>query len=172
MYRTVFQNSGMNTGLRQLATEYVRGVRMLTTTDVLSVADILEGEGETTIQEWVRLVEKESDIVRIKLNFQDRTGHLPVLLQEVIARLRLDKGTSAPASAAAKHHGELRYKQGYSVGMLIDESRALQVSIFSTLHKNTANVDFARLLPDVVIVADEVDAQLKVQVNAFSAKSN
>jgi hypothetical protein len=69
---------------------------MPTNTDVLSVADILERERDTTIQEWLRLVEKESDIAHIQMNFQDRTGHLPALLHAVINRLRLDKGASPP----------------------------------------------------------------------------
>jgi hypothetical protein len=51
--------------------------------------------------------------------------------------------------------------------MVVDESRILQVCIFSTLYRNTKRVDFDKLLPDVVIIADEVDAQLKQQVLCF-----
>jgi hypothetical protein len=57
------------------------------------VADILERELDTTIQNWMGLVEKELDLSRIPLKFEERTGHLPKLLHDVIARLRLDKGT-------------------------------------------------------------------------------
>ncbi len=132
-----------------------------------SVADILERELETTIQEWMQLVEKEPDLARIRLNFQERAGHLPKLLHDVIARLRLDKGSKAPVSVAASHHGELRREQGYTAAMVVDESRILQVSIFSTLHKNEHRVKFSTLLPDVVTIADEVDAQLKQQILCF-----
>ena len=51
--------------------------------------------------------------------------------------------------------------------MLIDESRILQVTIFGTLHKNVNALDFALLLPDVMIIADEVDAQLTQTVISF-----
>ena len=132
-----------------------------------SVADILEAELDTTIQEWLLLVEQEPDLVRIPLNFEERTGHLPRLLHDVIARLRLDKGSKAPLSIAASHHGALRRKQGYSAAMVVDESRILQVCIFSTLHRNEHRVIFSKLLPDVVIIADEVDAQLKQQILCF-----
>ncbi|HXJ06784.1 MAG TPA: hypothetical protein VNH65_16900 [Candidatus Acidoferrum sp.] len=132
-----------------------------------SVADILEQQLDPTIQEWMGLVEKEPELARIRLNFQERTGHLPKLLHDVIARLRLDKGTKAPVSVAASHHGELRRKQGYTAAMVVDESRILQVSIFSTLHKNEHRVIFSKLLPDVVTIADEVDAQLKQQILCF-----
>jgi hypothetical protein len=132
-----------------------------------SVANILEQELDPTIHEWIRLVEKEPDLIRIRLNFEERTGHLPKLLHDVIARLRLDKGSKAPISAAASRHGELRRKQGYTAAMVVDESRILQVCIFSTLHRNEVRVKFSTLLADVVTIADEVDAQLKQQVLCF-----
>src|SRR5579859_5260127 len=131
------------------------------------VADILERELDPMIRDWMALVEKEPDLARIPLNFEERTGHLPKLLHDVIARLRLDKGTKAPISVVASHHGELRKEQGYTAAMVVDESRILQVSIFSTLHKNEHRVIFSKLLPDVVTIADEVDAQLKQQILCF-----
>ncbi|MHB8501813.1 MAG: hypothetical protein ACYDCG_12665 [Candidatus Acidiferrales bacterium] len=136
-------------------------------TETECVADILERELDDVIHEWMGLVEKEPDLSRIRLNFEERTGHLPRLLHDVIARLRLDKGTKAPVSVAASHHGELRRKQGYTAAMVVDESRILQVCIFSTLHRNEHRVKFSKLLPDVVIIADEVDAQLKQQILCF-----
>ena len=36
---------------------------------------------------------------------------------------------------AAEQHGRLRYRQGYSAAMMVEESRMLQVSIFETLQK-------------------------------------
>src|ERR1700738_3049733 len=131
---------------------------------VESVADILERELHTVIEEWLLRVEKDSELMRIPMNRKDRTGHLPDLLHDVIARLRLDAGTKAPISKAAAHHGDLRRKQGYTVAMAVQESRLLQVTIFATLHKNTNNLEFSKLLPDVVTIADEVDAQLKEQM--------
>jgi len=132
------------------------------------VADILEQELDTTIRDWIGLVEKEPDLIRIPLSFEDRTGHLPKLLHDVIARLRLDKGSRAPISVAANHHGKLRLEQGYTAAMVVDESRILQVCIFSTLHRNEHRVKFSKLLPDVVTIADEVDAQLKQQILCFT----
>jgi len=134
-----------------------------------TVADILERELQTIIEEWLMRVEKESNLMRIKMNRENRTGHLPHLLHDVIARLRLDAGTKAPISKVAADHGDLRYRQGYTVAMTVDESRLLQVSIFTVLHKNVKQLELSTLLPDVVTIADEVDAQLKEQVLRFIA---
>jgi hypothetical protein len=51
--------------------------------------------------------------------------------------------------------------------MTVQESRLLEVTIFSTLHRNVRCLDFTTLLPDVAIIADEVDARLKQQMLCF-----
>jgi hypothetical protein len=136
---------------------------------VESVADILERELHTLIGEWFIRVEKEPELTRIPLNYEERTGHLPRLMHDVNERLRRDEDTKAVISEAAADHGDLRHKQGYPVEMLIEESRLLQVSIFTTLHNNVKNLEFSTLLPNVVTIADEVDAQLREQMKHFKA---
>src|ERR1700680_3251457 len=132
-----------------------------------SVADIIERELQSVIVDWLARVEQEPDLKCVPLNFEERTGHLPHLLHDVIARLRLDAGATAPISKAAAEHGDLRRKQGYTVAMAVEESRLLQVTIFSTLYKNMNALELSKLLPDVVTIADEVDAQLKEQMLRF-----
>jgi len=136
---------------------------------VQSVADILERELQHLIKDWLARVDEQADLTCIQLNYEERTGHLPYLLNDVIARLRLDLGSKAPISKAAATHGDLRRKQGYTVAMVVEESRLLQVTIFSTLHNNVKHLEFGLLLPDVVTIADEVDAQLKEQMLRFMA---
>ena len=126
-----------------------------------SVASILEHDLNITIQDWMALVEQNKELTWITLSFEDRTGHLPNLLGDLIFRLRMPQGRAASDSAAAREHGELRCKQGYSAAMLVEESRILQVSIFNTLQKNLFRVDFSKVLHDVITIADEVDSQLK-----------
>src|SRR6202043_1813364 len=137
------------------------------TVPIESVADILERELDPVIHDWMRLVEKQDDLMSIALSYEVRTGHLGALLREVIVRLRLDAGTKAPISLAANHHGDLRRIQGYTVAMVVEESRLLQVCLFTTLHKNNNLIEYSKLLLDVVTIADEVDAQLKQQMHRY-----
>jgi hypothetical protein len=134
-----------------------------------NVADILERELHAVIKDRLSRVERESDLTNVPLSFEARTGHLPQLLEDVVMRLRLDVGTKAPISVAASTQGDLRRRQGYSVAMAVEELRLLQVSIFSMLHKNVERLAFDTLLPDIVTIADEVDAQLKQQMLRFMA---
>ena len=53
------------------------------TLEIESVADILERQLDSVIQDWLSRVEKESELTCIPLSFEDRTGHLPLLLRAV-----------------------------------------------------------------------------------------
>jgi hypothetical protein len=133
------------------------------------VAQILEREQGSLIHDWFTLVEKQEDLTAIPLTYEERSGHLPQLLADVIARL--DFPVEASISPAAGRHGDLRRKQGYSAAMLVEESRILEVCLFTTLHKNNTRLDYDHLLPDVVIIADEVEAQLKHQMLRYISKN-
>ena len=133
-----------------------------------SVASILEHNLDATIQYWMTLVEQDEELTCIPLNFEDRTGHLPNVLAELIYRLRLPPIAKADASIAAREHGDLRRKQGYSAAMVVEESRILQVSIFNTLQTNLPKVDFSKVLLDVITIADEVDSQLKQAMFSYA----
>ena len=136
-----------------------------------SVSAILKRCSTSLVADWLTRTKQCGDLNHLHLSDEERTGHLPKLVEDLIVRLDKPakplKDNHAIASPAAIAHGELRHKQGYSSAMLIDESRLLQVTIFGTLHKNVNALDFALLLPDVMIIADEVDAQLTQTVVSF-----
>ena len=133
----------------------------------LSVADILERELQPTIQEWLRRVNLVPELTDIALSDADRTCHLPKLYHDLISRLRLVKDAHPPISAAAAAHGQTRRAQGYSASMLIEESRVFQVATFSTLHLHQSELDQNQVLLDVMVIADEVDAQLMETVRSL-----
>ena len=136
-------------------------------TDKERVAAILERDLDATIQNWMSRVEHTEELTILSLTYQQRTGHLPLLLGDLVRRLRLAPDAQGPTSRAARDHGILRRKQGYTVPMLVEESRILQVTIFNTLQNNLGSVDFGTVLLDVMTIADEVDSQLKQAVLGF-----
>jgi DNA-binding response OmpR family regulator len=131
------------------------------------VAEILERDAEPTIRDWMSKVERNEELTGVSLSYQERTGHLPLLLGDLVRRLRLAPNAKLPNSTAAREHGILRRKQGYTVAMAVEESRILQVSIFGTLQNNLRSVDFNSVLLDVMTIADEVDSQLKQSMLGF-----
>src|ERR1700722_3477592 len=123
------------------------------------------------VEDWLARARQSSDLNRVPLTDEERTGHLPTLVEDLALRLSKSSATSKDSdaifSAAAVAHGKLRYQQGYTPAMLVHESRILQVTIFGTLQSNLNSLDFSLLLPDVMTIADEVDAQLTQSMDSF-----
>lgn len=134
-----------------------------------SVASILERDLTITIQGWLSRVAQVEDLASLPLTDQERTAHLPRMLQNIAARLSEIRTVEAVAnpSDAAVAHGQLRYRQGYTAPLLVQESRILQVCIFETIQRNLNSVDFSLVLPGVMLIADEVDSQLTQSVDSF-----
>ena len=133
-------------------------------------ATVLERHASKTIAEWLTRVNGHKDLVNVPLSDEDRTGHLKMLLNDLVRRLQaphLEEGT-AKISTAARAHGKVRRQQGYTAAMLVEESRILQVCIFKTLRSNLSALDLSLVLTDVMTIADEVDSQLRQTMVGFS----
>ena len=135
------------------------------------MAKILTRCKPALIADWLARTKKTPALNHLHLSDEERTGHLPRLVDDLVVRLNRpklpSKDSDATESIAAIEHGILRQKQGYTPAMLIHESRILQVTIFGTLHENISVLEFPLLLPDVMIIADEVDAQLTQTMDSF-----
>jgi DNA-binding response OmpR family regulator len=138
--------------------------------EVESVGAILDRTTETTIAEWFRLVELDSELMSVSMSRDNRCHHLHQLFRDIVVRLGSSRliGSKEVVSPAAAAHGLNRRFTGYTAAMLVVESRMLQVSIFHTLQNNLASIDFSLLLTGVMSIADEVDSQLSQAMKSFT----
>jgi DNA-binding response OmpR family regulator len=133
------------------------------------VASILDRDLAITMERWLSRVEQVEGLTALPLSPKERTAYLPEMIGNITSRLRLTRvieaiDTLCPAAVA---HGQIRHRQGYTAPLIVQESRILQVCIFETVERNMATVNFPTLMADVMIVADEVDAQLKQTIESF-----
>jgi ActR/RegA family two-component response regulator len=136
------------------------------------VSEILHRCAALVVRDWLVRAKANLPLNHLALADEDRTGHLPRLIEDLVSRLNrsvsgLPQDHEAIHSPAAVLHGELRFAQGYTPEMLVQESRILQVTLFGTLKDNMNVLDFSLLLPDVMTIADEVDAQLTQTMASF-----
>jgi hypothetical protein len=138
-----------------------------------SVATILERTVSTTIADWYEHALLDVRLMSVSMTREQRCFHLPQLFRDLVFRLRSATipGTKELFSEDAAEHGIARRKQGYSAAMMVEESRILQVCIFKSLHENIDYIAFPLLLPDVMTIANEVDAQLSRAVACYVAES-
>jgi DNA-binding response OmpR family regulator len=134
-----------------------------------SIASILERDLPITMQRWLFRVDKVEQLNSLPLTAEERCEHLPEMISDIAARLRKTRIIEAIASpsTAALEHGRVRCRQGYTPPQMVEESRILQVCIFETIQRNLASVDFSLVLPDIMLIADEVDAQLTQSINSY-----
>jgi DNA-binding response OmpR family regulator len=137
-----------------------------------SVSSILKSCSDIVVRNWLARAKLAPELNHLDLKDEDRTGHLPKLIEDLVRRLNRpitgSPGDSdATFSTAAVLHGELRHAQGYTPEMLVHESRILLVTLFETLKDNMNALDFSLLLPDVMTIADEVDAQLTQTMGSY-----
>jgi DNA-binding response OmpR family regulator len=133
------------------------------------LASILEREASVTVQRWLLRVQQQQGLTAIRITEEERTAHLPKILSNIVTRLRHVRVIEAPAqpSAAAVAHGRIRYRQGYTAPQIVQESRILQVCIFETVQLNLNSVDFSVVMPEIMLIADEVDSQLEQSIDSF-----
>ncbi len=120
----------------------------------------------SVVADWLARAKTSSELNHLSLSDDERTGHLPKLVQDLVVRLSKPNATAKDSDAAIAH-GKLRYLQGYTPAMLVHESRILQVTLFGTLQSNLSLLDFSLLLPDVMTIADGVDAQLTQTMDSY-----
>ncbi len=155
--------------LTKLILDKTQSRKVVTRAGKETVASVLERDVLTTIQQWLTRVEAVKELAAVKLSSEERMAHLPEIIRNIVTRLRLVRDLEAVAavSPAAIAHGQDRCRQGYSAPMIVQESRILQVSIFETIQRNLATLDFSLVLPDIMLLADEVDSQLTQSIESF-----
>jgi DNA-binding response OmpR family regulator len=163
------------TRLSELITQKVQGRKPVLRVEKERVGVILHRCIGDILKDWLARAKESSELNHLRLSDEERTGHLPKLINDLVARLDKPSGTlldsDAEFSESASEHGRLRYLQGYNAPMLVHESRILQVTLFGTLQNNLNRLDFSLLLPDVMRIADEVDAQLTQTMASFVSAS-
>jgi DNA-binding response OmpR family regulator len=158
--------------LADLVTNKLLGRRPAAGLEKERVGKILHRCIGSIVGDWLVRAKLSEKLNHLMLSDSERTGHLPKLVEDVTVRLSnpssgMQGSDSSGGYDAALAHGRLRYQQGYTAAMLVHKSRILQVAIFGTLQNNLNALDFSLLLPDVMIIADEVDAQLTQTMTSF-----
>jgi len=70
-------------------------------------------------------------------------------------------------SMASLQHGARRRRQGFLSPVLVQESRALQTVLFTTIQNNLDHIDLGQLPNALMAIADEINAQLLQCLSAY-----
>ena len=132
---------------------------------------VIDANKQSIVEHWLQAVKQDPDIGSIAISDPERQEHLPHLLQ-VAMEVAEGKQLTAEDTNAYVRHGVVRYRQGYSVPLLIREARVLQASVAECIQRNFNGVELSYLVPDTIHFMGTIDALLEASVRGFIQQSN
>jgi hypothetical protein len=137
--------------------------------DKESVASILENDTTITIERWLARMRFTEELTGLTPTDAERTEYLPKIIKDIVVRLRKVRVIEmiGVRSSGAVAHGRLRFRQGYTAPMIVHEAQLLELSLYETIQRNLARLDFSAVVPNIMLIADEVDSQLTQTIDSF-----
>ena len=132
--------------------------------------EIMEQNLDSIVENWLTAVNKDSEIAAIPLSQSDRQDHVPRVLQRAIDRAR-GKHITPEYTDAAKLHGAIRRKQGYTVPLVVREAKILFRAIGDCVQQNLLAIQMSHLIADMVNVWETVTNELEISLKAFVSAS-
>ena len=115
---------------------------------------------ESIIEHWLQGVKQDPEIGSIPVPDSERNEHVPFLLDVATGVAEGKELTSEDRKAYARH-GAIRYRQGYTVPLLIREARLLQASLADCIQRNFTGIEMNYLVPDTIHFMGTIDALLE-----------
>ncbi|HTM37745.1 MAG TPA: response regulator [Terriglobales bacterium] len=127
---------------------------------------VVEGNIPEITASWLAAVRADPMLAAIPMNDQARTDHIPRVLDTT---LRISKGDQIGdlATRAAREHGVVRRKQGYSIPLLVRETRLLHDVIANCMQQNLLTIEISYLIPDMIVIHQTIQRLLEESVAAF-----
>jgi YesN/AraC family two-component response regulator len=132
------------------------------------VSAVLAENKDSIIEDWYREIENHPEFSSITMSREERISHLSALIEDIIL---VELGTPASREQmleAAKAHGALRWRQGYSAEMLVEEMRVLYRVLAVQVHRYLLSIDISFLIGDLEAVADRLHVLLRASISAYA----
>ena len=130
---------------------------------------ILGSNLETVMDRYVEDMRAHGRFPIANLSREEILDHLPAMMEEVISMLRSRMDAPSELTEAAREHGKVRCRQGFTVPMMMEEMRILRSLLYSVIQENLLAVDVSTLIPDMISVADTLDLRLKESTQSYLA---
>lgn len=132
------------------------------------VSYVIRENRAVIIRDWLREVSAHPELAAIPLSEVERLDHLEAFLDDLARSVaQTPESEPSPPSQAAARHGEMRYRQGYSIPLIVVESRLLHRVISLCLQESLLSIDISTVIPDMIHVGENLAASLEQSIRAF-----
>jgi len=126
---------------------------------------------ESIVEHWLQAIKQDPEIGSIPVPDSERKEHVPFLL-DVATGVADGKEFTAEDRKVYVRHGANRYRQGYTVPLLIREARLLQASLADCIQRNFTGIEMNYLVPDTIHFMGTIDALLEDSARGFIQQAN
>ena len=129
---------------------------------------LIRENAERIIERWAEDTERDPELKQLRLSRTSRIDHLPGLLQQLANRLdkRPDVNDKREMESA-RAHGRTRRQQGFSIPLIVAESRILYSIIAGTVQYHLAETDISSIIPDLTLISENLNAMLAESLRSF-----
>ncbi|HET9742945.1 MAG TPA: response regulator [Terriglobales bacterium] len=128
---------------------------------------IKENAGEI-VRRWIREVEADPRLNSLPLPMEARVDRLPLLINDLAHALE-SGATQVPQESlkTAAVHGHARAQQGYTIPLLVAETRILHRMIAAVLQENLMSIDLSSVIPEALNLGEYLQALLEESIRTF-----
>lgn len=137
----------------------------------VKISDLVRNRRTAICDQWLSEILLDPELAAMPLTPEERTDHLPELLDEVIGRMEEQRDTlSSKAAEAARKHGKARYQQGYTIPQILFETRVLQRVLSATIQRELLSLDLSTLVPDIFKTGESLESALEIAIRAYQTQ--
>lgn len=130
------------------------------------MAEIIAENIPEITEQWLDKIKADPGLAAIPLKDEERTDHVPRVL-EVAIRMTRGEEVSEEQASAARDHGVIRRKQGYTLPLVLSETRLLYDTVASCVQDNLLSIQISYVITDMVAVHRAIQVLMEESVKAF-----
>ena len=130
------------------------------------LTEIVAAKIPAITEAWLEESRADAMLGAIRISDEARTDHIPRVL-DVAFRISRGEEIQEMELSAARDHGIIRRKQGFTIPLLLRETRLLQDVIAKCMQENLLSIEISYLIPDMITVYQTVQKLLEESVIAF-----
>src|SRR5947209_12240543 len=131
---------------------------------------LIREQSAEIVQRWLKELQADIRLASIRITNEELIDRLPLLLND-LAKLLETGQTQIPQESlsTAALHGTERAQRGYTIPLLVTETRVLNRVIGEVLQKNLLAMNLSTLIPEALRIGEYLQALLEESIRAFQA---
>jgi len=137
-----------------------------------SVAQVILENSNAIIDRWLREISTDTAVMSVPISDRDRVDQFPLVLKDLAGALEASRmQVPSQSITTAAFHGASRARQGYTIPLLVTETRILNRVIAQVFQENILSMDLSRLIPEALKIGEYLQTFLEESIRAFQEKS-